>query len=216
MSQQKDQQINSKQYEKVKKDKKQEQITENEIRITSSGKTRSYITYAVQAFQEKKHDSVVLKAMGRAINKAVTICEIIKRRVADLHQITEVGSHHIVEEWEPKEQGLSKKETTRNVSSITITLTLKTPDTKNIGYQKPIPKDQVVEEEKKETKEFKKEEKKEKKEFTKKDNKKDETRDSESKRGTRGGRGRGRGGRGGRGRGTRGRGRGGNRSESQE
>lgn len=48
---------------------------------------------------------MVLKAMGRAINKTVGIAEIVKRRVHGLHQITDTGSAEIVDVWEPKEPG---------------------------------------------------------------------------------------------------------------
>jgi hypothetical protein len=44
--------------------------------------------------------------MGRAINKTVTIAEILKRRVAGLHQITEIESTDITDVWEPLEEGL--------------------------------------------------------------------------------------------------------------
>lgn len=41
----------------------------------ASNKMRNYITYAMALFQDKGHRSVILKAMGRAINKAVSIGE---------------------------------------------------------------------------------------------------------------------------------------------
>ena len=46
--------------------------------------------------------------MGRAISKVVTVAEIIKRRKPDLHQITEIGSTTVVDEYEPTEEGLEK------------------------------------------------------------------------------------------------------------
>jgi hypothetical protein len=49
---------------------------------------------------------VILKAMGRAINKTVTIAEIIKRRIPNLHQITEISSTDITDVYEPLEEGL--------------------------------------------------------------------------------------------------------------
>ena len=78
-------------------------IQENEVRIMAAGKMRNYISYATTLLtvqplyysvtlsgpssslyhsgltllhdnlQDKGHDAVVLKAMGRAINKTVTI-----------------------------------------------------------------------------------------------------------------------------------------------
>lgn len=44
--------------------------------------------------------------MGRAINKTVTITELIKRRIVGLHQNTVIGSTDITDTWEPLEEGL--------------------------------------------------------------------------------------------------------------
>ncbi|PWA67371.1 ribonuclease P protein subunit p25-like protein [Artemisia annua] len=71
--------------------------------------------------------------MGRAINKTVTIVELIKRRIVGLHQITSIGSTDITDTWEPLEEGLLPLETTRHVSLITITLSKKELDTSLVG-----------------------------------------------------------------------------------
>jgi DNA-binding protein Alba len=84
--------------------------------------------------QDKGASEIVLKAMGRAINKTVTIAEIIKRRIASLHQNTAIGSTDITDLWEPLEEGLLPLETTRHVSMITITLSTKELDKTSIGY----------------------------------------------------------------------------------
>ncbi|KAL1542874.1 ribonuclease P protein subunit p25-like protein [Salvia divinorum] len=130
-------------YQKVEKPKVETPIDENEIRITSQGRMRSYITYAMTLLQEKGSDDIVFKAMGRAINKTVTIVELIKRRIVGLHQITAIQSTDITDTWEPLEEGLQILETTRKVSMVTITLSKKELDAKNLGYQQPIPEDQV-------------------------------------------------------------------------
>lgn len=44
-----------------------------QVRITSVNKVRNYISYAVALLEEKGHSSVILKAMGQAINKAVVV-----------------------------------------------------------------------------------------------------------------------------------------------
>lgn len=46
-----------------------------QVRIMSVNKVRNYISYAVALLEEKGHSSVVLKAMGQAINKAVVVGE---------------------------------------------------------------------------------------------------------------------------------------------
>lgn len=46
--------------------------------------------------QAQGNDKVVLKAMGRAINKLVTIAEILKRK-HPLHQVTLLESSEIID-----------------------------------------------------------------------------------------------------------------------
>ncbi|XP_061350162.1 uncharacterized protein LOC133295351 [Gastrolobium bilobum] len=130
-------------YQKVEKPRAETPIDENEIRITSQGRMRNYITYAMTLLQEKGSNEIVFKAMGRAINKTVTIVELIKRRIVGLHQNTAIGSTDITDTWEPLEEGLLPLETKRHVSIITITLSINELDTSSVGYQSPLPADQV-------------------------------------------------------------------------
>lgn len=130
-------------YQRVEKPRPETPINENEIRITAQGRMRNYITYATTLLQDKGSDEIALKAMGRAINKTVMIAELIKRRIAGLHQNTSIGSTDITDMWEPLEEGLLPLETTRHVSVIAITLSKKELDISSKGYQPPIPADQV-------------------------------------------------------------------------
>ncbi|GLU20359.1 hypothetical protein SLE2022_365630 [Rubroshorea leprosula] len=130
-------------YQRVEKPKAETPINENEIRITTQGRIRNYITYATTLLQERGSSEIVLKAMGRAINKTVMIAELIKRRIVGLHQNTSIGSTDITDTWEPLEEGLLPLETTRHVSMITITLSKTELDTSSTGYQPPLPADQV-------------------------------------------------------------------------
>ncbi|RVX21037.1 Ribonuclease P protein subunit p25-like protein [Vitis vinifera] len=145
-------------YQRVEKPRTETPINENEIRITTQGRMRNYITYATTLLQvilrvmfyspdsitqvgkqrnilhfEKGSNEIVLKAMGRAINKTVMISELIKRRIVGLHQNTSIGSTDITDMWEPLEDGLLPLETTRHVSMITITLSKKELDTSSTG-----------------------------------------------------------------------------------
>ncbi|XP_078442891.1 alba DNA/RNA-binding protein [Wolffia australiana] len=130
-------------YQRVEKPREEAPIKENEIRITTQGRMRNYISYATTLLQHEGTDEIVLKAMGRAINKTVMIVELIKRRIAGLHQITVIGSTDITDTWEPLEEGLLPIETTRHVSLITITLSKEISDASSVGYQPPLPSDQV-------------------------------------------------------------------------
>ncbi|KAL9654719.1 hypothetical protein ABK040_008516 [Willaertia magna] len=157
---------NNNAYRRVRNQNQQEsQAPKNEIRITGQGRSRNIITYAValldptllpkdekvventtnqSSSQQQQYDAVVLKAMGKAIQKAVTIAEVLKRRVPNLHQITSIESQTIEDQYAPQEEGLDTKTQTRIKSSITITLSKKPIDKSHVGYQEPIPLDQVV------------------------------------------------------------------------
>jgi len=82
--------------------------------------------------------------MGLAISKSVVIAEVLRRRIVGLHQITDLSSFQIVDQWVPTEEGLPKIETRRTVCAISITLSTKQLDTKNIGYLKPLPESEVT------------------------------------------------------------------------
>ncbi|KAK1289126.1 hypothetical protein QJS10_CPB18g01971 [Acorus calamus] len=93
-------------YQRVEKPRPESAISENEIRITTQGLIRNYITYASTLLQEKRVGEIVLKAMGQAISKTVAIAEIIKKRIPGLHQNTTISSTSITDVWEPIEEGL--------------------------------------------------------------------------------------------------------------
>merc|ERR1711871_1356151 len=61
------------------------------------------------------------------------------------HQITALGQQEIVDEWEPKEEGLDKVTTTKTIPSIEITLSKEPLDTSDKGYQAPIDESLVKE-----------------------------------------------------------------------
>eukprot|EP00978_Attheya_sp_CCMP212_P030814 scaffold114584_cov47-Attheya_sp.AAC.1 len=94
--------------------------------------------------ESKGSNQVVLKAMGRAINKAVTIAEILKRKMP-LHQITSLSSCEIVDVFEPLEEGLDVVESRRYVSCMSITLSIDGVgmDVNDIGYQPPLPPEEI-------------------------------------------------------------------------
>uniref|UniRef100_A0A2P2LGQ5 Uncharacterized protein MANES_12G041800 n=1 Tax=Rhizophora mucronata TaxID=61149 RepID=A0A2P2LGQ5_RHIMU len=124
-------------YTRVEKPKPELPINENEIRITSAGPIRNYISYAFSLLQDKHVKEIVLKAMGQAISKTVSVAESIKRRNPWLHQDTAISSVSITDVWEPIEEGLVPVEQTRQVSMITITLSSTELNKNSPGYQAP-------------------------------------------------------------------------------
>jgi ribonuclease P/MRP protein subunit RPP25 len=78
--------------------------------------------------------------MGRAISKAVTIAEILKRKMP-LHQVNSLSSVEMIDTFEPLEEGLDVVTSRRYVSCMKITLSKSTEgiDINEIGYQLPLP-----------------------------------------------------------------------------
>ncbi|XP_064991307.1 uncharacterized protein LOC135580767 isoform X1 [Musa acuminata AAA Group] len=131
-------------YQRVEKPRPESAIDENEIRITSQGLIRNYVSYAtsllevwIRLLSEKRVREIVIKAMGQAISKAVTIAEIIKKRIPGLYQDTAISSVSITDVWEPIEEGLVPLEMTRLVSMISISLSTKELNENSPGYQVP-------------------------------------------------------------------------------
>ncbi|KAK1308492.1 hypothetical protein QJS10_CPA09g01956 [Acorus calamus] len=125
-------------YQRVEKPRPESAINENEIRITTQGLIRNYISYATSLLQEKQVGEIVLKAMGQAISKTVAIAEIIKKRIPGLHQDTTISSTSITDVWEPIEEGLVPLEMTRHVSMIAISLSTRELNKNSPGYQEPL------------------------------------------------------------------------------
>jgi ribonuclease P/MRP protein subunit RPP25 len=138
----------------------QPEIQPNEVRITTQGLVKRYVDYASSLLQpntqsntqtksepneQKIYDTIILRATGRAINQAIKTAEVVKRRIGNLHQITNLETLEIKETWEPTEEGLKPVETIRRVASITIRLSRKVTDEdkQKPGYQEPIPAEQI-------------------------------------------------------------------------
>jgi len=111
---------------------------DNEIRVTNTGGIGRFINYGIKLIQGEKQ-TLVIKAMGQTIKIGIVVAEILKRRVAGLHQITEFSSVEVVDVYEPIEEGLDRVQISRLIPSVVITLSLLPLDTTNAGYQEPIP-----------------------------------------------------------------------------
>lgn len=100
--------------------------------------------YGTMSLQDSGSQKIVLKAMGRAINKAVTIAEILKRKLP-LHQINTLTSVEMVDVYEPIEEGLDVVTSRRYVSCMLITLSRSVDDvdTNHPGYQPPLTEDEM-------------------------------------------------------------------------
>lgn len=126
-------------YVRVRQPRSEEKAKENEVRITASGLASSYIDSAATLLTEKGHSTIVIRALGKAISKAVAVVEILKHRFP-LHQISVISSEDLTDVWEPKQntEGLDRIETTRHASLLTVTLSKDPLDQSSLGYQPPL------------------------------------------------------------------------------
>jgi len=132
-------------YRKVFKPKEEVVKSDEEIRVTAAGSVSAYVSRAATVFNELNKPFVIVQATGNALTKAVTAAEVIKRRFKGLHQITELKSVEIVDEYEPLEEGLDKVSDTRSLPVIEIKLSKEALDTSDKGYQPPLDESQVQE-----------------------------------------------------------------------
>ena len=77
-------------------------MAENEIKITSKGQIKNYLGYAFRIFNKTSHRSLKIRATGNAIVKALILIELVKRRVADLHQLNKIYSIELKSTKDPK------------------------------------------------------------------------------------------------------------------
>ena len=126
-------------------EKTQETLPPNEIRVKRKVGIGRYLKRAHDLFNENDNQSqtVIIKGVSNAVESAVKLAELIKHRVKGLHQINKITNITIDDEYEPLEEGLDHLKFTRIVTMLEIKLS-KTPlDRGDIGYQAPIPEDQV-------------------------------------------------------------------------
>ena len=82
--------------------------------------------------------------MAKAMQSAVNLAELVKRRVKGIHSQTEIEVSSLIDEYEPKEEGLDNLKFERQVTMIVIRLTKEAIDSKHHGYQEPVPESEVV------------------------------------------------------------------------
>ena len=97
----------------------------------------------MSAFNKRNMDSIEIRGTGNAIVKALILIELVKRRVGDLHQINNITSTEIVDEFEPVVEGLEKIEQKRRVTCLNCVLSKSPLNTDDIGYQPPTPKEET-------------------------------------------------------------------------
>ena len=124
---------------------KEEPLPSNEIRVRRDVGIGRYLRRAWELLNDKE-DTVVIKGVANAVQSVVSLAELIKHRIKGLHQVSKIDNLTIVDEYEPKYEGLDRLKFTRVVTYLSITLTKSnTVDTKDPGYQAPIDASEVTE-----------------------------------------------------------------------
>ena len=121
----------------------EEELTEGEtplaeVRVSPHGQIKEYVSAAMRLL-EATSGSITVVGRGKAISRAVTVVEIVKRRVPGLHQHTSIGSVTVTDVWSSKspQEPLDKVQVVRSTPTITVTLSLSPLDESLPGYQPP-------------------------------------------------------------------------------
>lgn len=104
-------------YRKVPQQKEQSaQADETVVRVQVQGKIVQYVNYASGLLDDPSKARVQVVGLGRAINKAVTVAEILRRKFGDVHQLTKLSSVTITDRYEPLEEGLDVRKRRRFIA----------------------------------------------------------------------------------------------------
>eukprot|EP00397_Hematodinium_sp_SG-2012_P040191 GEMP01043995.1.p1 GENE.GEMP01043995.1~~GEMP01043995.1.p1 ORF type:complete len:417 (-),score=102.26 GEMP01043995.1:405-1655(-) len=108
---------------------------EFQVRVNAFGYPNNYVAYAASILE--KTPTILLKARGSAITNLIIASELLRRRHAPLHQISDAGVVHVEDEYEPMEEGLDIVTHARTVPYMQILLSKDELDTTHRGYQAP-------------------------------------------------------------------------------
>lgn len=99
-----------------------------------------YVARGLTLFFGEDKESITIKAAERLIDRALWVSEVLRRKIADLHQVITITEKKIVDIYMPREEGLVKVEKERFLTVVEITLTKKpTAEEKKVpGYQAPL------------------------------------------------------------------------------
>lgn len=112
-------------------------ITHMKVKLGS--RIRNLMSYAMAKMESDTVRQILFSATGKAVGKAITCVEIMKRRLKGLHQINKIFFWQIEEIWEPivPEAGLESLTVKRNLPAMCVLLSKDDLDTQEPGYQAP-------------------------------------------------------------------------------
>lgn len=119
------------------------------MRVKEGSKIRNLLAFATASMAQPATRTIVFSGCGRATTKTVTCAEILKRRLAGLHQVTRLRYRSVREVWQSLPPGPAPGQTPsepaaslsvlKNVPSLAILLSKDALDPRQPGYQPPSP-----------------------------------------------------------------------------
>ena len=116
----------------------------HEIFVSGTANPIFSIKDGLRLFKKDGLSTVVIKASGQALARAVRVAEEIKRKEPGLHQINAFSKKTIQDRYRPLEEGLDEVVKDRVLDGLEITLSKNPLDKTHSGYQPPLPADKVT------------------------------------------------------------------------
>ncbi|XP_045704548.1 ribonuclease P protein subunit p25 [Phyllostomus hastatus] len=119
------------------------------MRVKEGSKIRNLLSFATASMAQPDTRAIIFSGCGRATTKTVTCAEILKRRLAGLHQVTRLRYQSVREVWQSLPPGPTPGQkhsvpgaslsVLKNVPSLAILLSKDALDPRQPGYQSPSP-----------------------------------------------------------------------------
>ncbi|KAM9183240.1 ribonuclease P protein subunit p25 [Dugong dugon] len=120
-----------------------------QMRVKEGSKIRNLLAFATASMAQPATRAIVFSGCGRATTKTVTCAEILKRRLAGLHQVTRLRYRSVREVWQSLPPGSTTEHppgeppasisVLKNVPALAILLSKDALDPRQPGYQPPDP-----------------------------------------------------------------------------
>jgi len=102
-----------------------------------------HIREALLMFRESNIRAIIIKAGGQALRNAIKVVEEIKRYEVGLHQVNKFNKRTVKDVWTPNDPDLDEVVKERTIDGVEITLSKDALDSKNPGYQAPLPESEI-------------------------------------------------------------------------
>lgn len=116
----------------------------HELYVSATANPIFAIKDGLKLFKKDNLQTIVIKASGQALAKAVRVAEEIKRKEPGLHQLNSFSKKTIQDRYKPLEEGLDEVVKDRTLEGLEITLSKSPLDKTHSGYQAPLPNDKVT------------------------------------------------------------------------